>query len=85
MKDPRTIVVKALFNADEFLALSEECKTADVPQSRLLRDLAKSWLAERKDNRAQQLKERPPFGQNLAMLLPGRTNYGVRVSLRMRL
>lgn len=85
MKYPRTIVVKTLLNADEFLALSEECKTADVPQSKLLRDLAKGWLAERKATRDQRQPERSGAGQNMAMLLPGRANYGARGQLRMRL
>lgn len=85
MKSPRTIVVKTLLNPDEFVELSKECEAADVTQSKLLRDLAKSWLAERNSKRRQPQAERPGFGQNLAMFLPGRANYGARPQMRMRL
>ncbi len=82
MKSPRNIEVKTLLNADEFVELQEECAAADVKHSTLLRTLAKGWLAERKDKRAQRQVERPGYGQNMAMLLPGR---GARPMLRMRL
>jgi hypothetical protein len=77
-KDPRTIVVKTLLNADEFIALSAECEAADIKQSKLLRDLAKNWLEERNGRHRQTRMEWPGAGQNMAMVLPGRTNYGVR-------
>jgi hypothetical protein len=69
---PRNIEVKALFNADEFIELQQECAAADVTRSKLLRDLAKDWLADRKDKRSRRLEERPAYGQNMAMLLPPR-------------
>lgn len=78
----RNIEVKALFNADEFVALKAECEAADVKHSTLLRNLAKGWLADRKDKRAQQRPERPAYGQNMAMLLPSRA---VRPRMHMRL
>lgn len=78
----RNIEVKTLFNADEFIALQQECAAADVKHSTLLRNLAKGWLDDRKDKRAQQRQERPAYGQNMAMLLPGRA---ARPQLRMRL
>lgn len=78
----RNIEVKALFNADEFIELERECAAADVTRSKLLRDLAKGWLADRKDSRQHRQMERPTYGQNMAMLLPGRT---ARPQLRMRL
>jgi hypothetical protein len=79
---PRNIEVKTLFNADEFIDLQQECAAADVKHSTLLRNLAKGWLADRKDTRAQQRQERPVYGQNMAMLLPGRA---ARPQVRMRL
>jgi len=82
---PRNIEVKALFNADEFVELQQECAAADVKHSTLLRNLAKGWLAEQKDTRRRQHTERPGAGQNMAMLLPGRPNFGARGQLRMRL
>ena len=82
---PHTICVKTLLNPDEFVEFDRECAAADVKHSPLLRDLAKSWLAERKATRAQQQMEWPSPGQNVAMLLPGRPNFGARGQLRMRL
>jgi len=82
MKNPRTIEVKTLLNADEFVELQSECSAADEKHSPLLRKLAKAWIAEQKDKRARQAQERAAYGQNMAMLLPSRT---VRPQLRMRL
>lgn len=79
---PRNIEVKTLFNVDEFLELQEECDAADVTRSKLLRDLAKGWLADRKDSRRQEQRERPVYSQNMAMLLPSRA---VRPRMHMRL
>lgn len=78
----RNIEVKTLFNADEFVELRQECEAADVKHSTLLRTLAKSWLAERKDRRVQRPMERPTYGQNMAVVLPSRN---VRPHLHMRL
>lgn len=78
----RNIEVKALFNADEFVELQQECEAADVTRSKLLRDLAKGWLAERKDKRSRRAEERPAYGQNMAMLLPTRV---ARPRMHMRL
>jgi hypothetical protein len=85
MKTPRDIVVKTLLNADEFVEFSIHCQAEDVPQLFALRDLMKGWLAERNGSRRQLPGERPGPGQNMAMLLPGRANYGARAHLRMRL
>lgn len=73
MKDPRTIVVKTLFNADEFVQFSNQCEADDIPQSKKLRDLAKGWLAERNRTAAQHNQKRPGRGQVMAMLLPSRS------------
>lgn len=73
MKDPRTIVVKTLFNADEFVAFSAQCKADDVPQSKKLRDLARGWLAERNRTAVQQQPKRPGRGHVMAMVLPSRS------------
>lgn len=72
MKDPRTIVVKTLFNADEFVAFSAQCQADDVPQSKKLRDLAKGWLADRNRKARPRAGKRTGDGQNLAMFLPSR-------------
>jgi hypothetical protein len=81
MKDPRTIVVKTLFNADEFVAFSAQCQADDVPQSKKLRDLARGWLAERNGKAQQQRQKRPGRGQVMAMVLPSRA---VRPAAYMR-
>lgn len=72
MKHPRTIVVKTLFNPDEYVAFSAQCQADDVPQSRKLRDLARDWLDERNGRATQRRQEWPRGGQSVAMLLPGR-------------
>lgn len=79
---PRNIEVKTLLNADEFVDLERECKAADVTRSKLLRDLAKSWMADRKDSRRQHQAERPGYGQNMAVFLPSRA---ARPRMHMRL
>ena len=79
---PRNIEVKTLLNADEFVDLERECKAADVTRSKLLRDLAKGWMADRKDSRQQRQVERTGYGQNTAMFLPSRT---ARPRMHMRL
>ena len=81
MKDPRTIVVKALFNADEFVEFSTQCKADDVPHSKKLRDLARGWIAERNRTAVQQHPKRPGRGHVMAMVLPSR---GVRPAFYVR-
>lgn len=79
---PRNIEVKTLLNADEFVDLERECKEADVTRSKLLRDLAKGWLADRKDSRQQRQAERTAYNQNMAVFLPSRA---ARPRMHMRL
>lgn len=43
MKTPRHIVIKSLFNANEFLAFKAKCEDEDITQSRALRELANDW------------------------------------------
>lgn len=74
MKHPRTIVVKTLFNPDEFVAFSNQCQAEDVPQSKKLRDLARGWLAERNSKALRPAQKRPGRGQVMAMLLPSRAS-----------
>lgn len=85
MKTNRDIVVKTLLNADEYLAFEAKCESEDVPQSKALRDLAKSWIANRQRNgrRGQGRTERPAFGHNLAMLLPPRANSNRGMHMRL--
>jgi hypothetical protein len=85
VKNPRTIVVKTLLNADEFVEFSQQCQADDVTQSKKLRDLARGWLNDRNANARHQPSGRPGSGQNMAMLLPGRSNYRAPGVLRMRL
>jgi len=85
VKAPRTIVVKTLLNADEFVEFSQQCQADDVTQSKKLRDLARSWLNDRNANARHPPAGRPGAGQNVAMLLPGRSNYRAPGVLRMRL
>lgn len=82
---PRDIVVKTLFNADEFLEFDKACASADTSHSKVLRDLAKSFVASRNDRRRRTGNEWPVNGHNMSMLLPGRTNYGVAGRMNMRL
>jgi hypothetical protein len=78
MKNPRTFVVKALFNADEFLALNEACGNADVSHSRLLRDLAMTWIRQRQCTEAANQEKWAVGGQKMAMPnAHSRVNYGV--------
>ena len=43
MKSPRNIVIKSLFNPDEFLAFKNKCESQDITQSRAIRELANDW------------------------------------------
>lgn len=75
----RHIVVKTLLNADEFQQFERQCKANDVPQSRAIRDLVKSWLHL---NEPVARRERPKTVHNLARSLPGR-RVGAPVPLRL--
>ena len=84
MKDPRNIVIKTLFNADEYSAFRDACNDADITQSKQLRDLANGWVAQRNDRRKVGRGECPGKVQNRAMFLPGRVRFGSRtMSMRM--
>jgi hypothetical protein len=78
MKNPRTFVVKALFNADELMALNEACVNADVPHSRLLRDLAMSWIKQRQFTEAANQEKWAVSGQKMAIpSAHSRVHYGI--------
>lgn len=84
MKATRDIVIKTLFNADEFSAFRDACNDADVTQSKKLRELAINWVTHRNDRRRSARVEWPASGHNRAMLLPGRVRFSAsRMSLRM--
>lgn len=68
----RTIEIKALLSADEFVDYETERAAADVKTSPLIRAFLKVWTAEQKHKRTQQQREWPAHGQNMAMSLPGR-------------
>jgi hypothetical protein len=78
MKNPRNVVVKALFNADEFVALNDACAREDVSHSRLLRKLAMEFVKQRQSTEAAGQEKCAGAGQKLAMPNPhARVNYGV--------
>ena len=85
MKTTRDIVVKTLFNADEYLAFDTACTEEDIPQSKILRDLGNAWVAYRNDRRRPVRNEWPSSGHSRAMHLPGRVNYGATPQMRMRM
>ena len=82
MKTARNIVVKTLFNPDEFIAFESRCGLADVSQSKALRDLALGWTRCGNDRREERKRNRPDVGHKRHMILPSRT---VSTVFRMRL
>lgn len=82
-RDARTIVVKMLLNPDEFIAFDGACAAEDVSHSRAARNLVKDWVTRRNDSQRTKPREWPGVGQNMAMLLPGRQQFGA--AMRMRL
>lgn len=75
----RNIVVKTLLNADEFKQFERQCKESDVPQSRAIRDLVKSWLHL---NEPAARRERPKTVHNMARSFPGR-RVGAPIPMRL--
>lgn len=76
MKTPRNVVIKSLFNADEFLAFKAKCDSEDITQSRALRELANDWsnvssLCSR--------MERPKHDQKMPSAARGRSRFHVRL------
>ena len=68
----KTIEIKALLSADDYVEYETEREIADVKTSPLIRAFLKRWTAEQKNKRTQQQKEWPDHGQNMDMSLPGR-------------
>lgn len=85
MPKPRILVAKVLFNEDEYRDFNQACAAADVSQSRTLRDLARGWVEQRNNDKPPRSRmEWPVTGQNMAMSLPGRANFGMpRHHMRM--
>jgi hypothetical protein len=78
MKNPRNVVVKALFNAEEFMALDDACGSADVPHSRLLRDLALAWVKQRQSTGVADQEKWASAGQKMAIPnAHSRVNFGI--------
>lgn len=76
MKSPRNIVIKSLFNPDEFIAFKNKCEAQDITQSRAIRELANDWsnvssLCAR--------MERPKPAHKLPMAARGRTRFHQRL------
>ncbi|MGZ4872756.1 MAG: hypothetical protein ACXV99_12730 [Candidatus Angelobacter sp.] len=85
MKNPRNVVVKALFNADEFVALNDACIREDVSHSWLLRKLAMDFVRQRQSTEAASPEKCAGAGQKLAMpSANSRVNYGV-APVRLRI
>lgn len=83
-KSPRTIVVKTLLNADEFLEFDRACSSSDVTHSGVLREFVKGFVARVKNGMTQPAKkEWPGAGQNMAMFSASRR--GVFGPARMQL
>ena len=76
MKTPRDIVIKSLFNADEFLAFKAKCEQEDITQSRAIRELANDWShVSSLCNRM----ERPKHVPKLPMSARGRSRFHIRL------
>lgn len=77
MRNPKIVVVKALFSVDQYLALNDECTNADVSHSELLRELAMSWIRQRQSTKGANQDKWPGAGQKMAMPNANyRINYG---------
>lgn len=75
MPKPRVFEIKVLLNEDEFNEFGQACAAADVKHSPNLRQLARDWVKRQKDSTAPRGRaEWPVAGQNMAMLLPGRSS-----------
>ena len=76
MKTPRDIVIKSLFNADEFLAFKAKCDQEDITQSRAIRELANDWSnVSSLCNRMERAKQ----GQKMPMATRGRSRFHIRL------
>jgi hypothetical protein len=76
MKSPRNIVVKSLFNPDEFIAFKNKCDQEDITQSRAIRELANDWSNV---NKLCERMERPKNVHKLPMAARGRTSFHQRL------
>jgi hypothetical protein len=76
MKSPRNIVIKSLFNPDEFLAFKAKCDQEDITQSRAIRELANDWTDV---NQLCARMERPRQVHKLPMATRGRTRFHQRL------
>lgn len=82
-KDQFDVPVKMLLPTAEYLEFRDACIKADVKHSPLLRKLTRNWMAQQKNSGNATKMEWPAHGQNMALLLPGRVNYGM-AQIRMR-
>ncbi|MGK5049490.1 hypothetical protein ACQ4WP_26880 [Janthinobacterium sp. GB4P2] len=79
MKTTRDIVVKTRFNADEYVSFAAKCLAADIPQSKVLRDLAIPWqgIDKAKDIRPIVIIQRPVKGPRKTHFPGPQINHGV--------
>ena len=85
MKQARNIVVKTLFNPDEYLSFDAKCVSSDVSHSKALRDLAKGWMTQRNDIRRRRQSDRTEYSQNMAIVCPSKSNFGAVPQMRRHL
>lgn len=71
-QESRTIVVKTLLRPAEFLAFEAACISADVPQSKCLRDLANDFTRCTNDRRDSFRRERPSHVHRKPISLPSK-------------
>lgn len=76
MKSPRNIVIKSLFNPDEFIAFKSKCDQEDITQSRAIRELANDWSNV---SSICHRMERPKPAHKLPMSTRGRSHYHQRL------
>jgi hypothetical protein len=78
MKDPRNLAVKTFMNTPEYREFNEACVIADVPHSRILRELANEWASRIKST--QPCAQKGGAGAGPKWSLPNahsRVHYGV--------
>jgi|GEM_PF-3288494 len=83
-KETRSIIVKVAMRPTDYVAFRDVCQSAGKSQSAVLNDKAIEWTADENHKRRRRKNEWSIPGQNRAMFLPGRVNYGAtKMHMRM--
>lgn len=78
MKDPKSLPVKTYVSTSEYLEFEKACVIADVPHSRILRDLLNDWVRQVKSTEASDQKKSASTGPKWSLpAAHARVNYGV--------